>query len=431
MARKTALNILMEIDESPQKSLIRDKINSAKLSSADMRLVWELVNGTLKNLSLLDFVLNKFIKKNPTLFIQYVLRIAIYQILFTRIPDYAVVDESIKIVKKSKFLHQAKFVNAVLRNVIRNIDVIREELSAPDLPDEIRYSLPSWMIKRYKFFYGEEIASELFKIVSRPPLLAVRVRENNCSLSDFTSLLDQVKISFETINDSLWINILDKEKFWKNNFIEKSFCSVQDFSSGVACRLFKFENDVIPKVLDMCAAPGGKSLQILDYLSGRGHLTANEISPERITRLSDNLMNSQNTNFTITNQNGLNIDGEYTHILIDAPCSGLGTLRKNADLRWNKTLSMIKEFRSLQYLLLEKAAKLLVKNGEIVYSTCSIDPEENEEVVNEFLLKNKDFEIDIIHQDGLKKFAQESGAYLLLPEKSHDGAYAVKLIKSG
>lgn len=431
MARKVALNILMEMDKFPQKSLIRDKINSAKLSSADKRLTWELVNGTLKNLSLLDFVVKKFVKKNPELFIQYVLRIGIYQILFTRIPDYAVVNESIEIVKKSQFLHQAKFVNAVLRNVIRNISVINDDLSSPDLPDEIRYSLPSWMIKRYKTFYGEEIATDLFKIVSRPPLLAVRVRESNCSLSDFTSFLDEAKISFESINDSLWINILDKEKFWKNTFIEQSFCSVQDFSSGIACRLFKFQNNAFPKVLDMCAAPGGKSLQILDYLGGRGHLTANEISTERIARLSDSLKKSQNTNFSITNQNGLNIDGEYTHILVDAPCSGLGTLRKNADLRWNKTLSKIKEFRSLQYLLLEKAAKLLAKSGEIVYSTCSIDPEENEEVVNEFLLKNRDFEIEQIHQKDLSKYAKESGSYLLLPEKAHDGAYAVKLIKSG
>ena len=433
MARYLAIKILNHKYHSSKidSNLIRNEISGSNLGDKDRRLTWELVNGILKNIKLLDYILDKYVSKIPKEEIRNVLRLGVYQMFFTRIPQYAAINESVNVIKKGKNKFAQKFVNGVLRNIQRDYDKLKNEIASDSIADDIKFSMPQWMLNRFKENYGINKSYEILKIVARSPLLTIRVRENFISFKELLGLLRKDEIAYTEIGDGPWCIILDKDIFWKREYISTKKCTVQDFSSGIACRLFNFTSHKEPKVLDMCAAPGGKSLQILDELKGNGHLTANDLSKQRMPILSENLKLSEFDNYSFTNQDGELLRGEFSHILIDAPCTGLGTLRKRADLRWNRTQNDIHRMSSIQIKLLKNATRLLMDDGEIVYSTCSIDPDENENVIERFLLDNDEYRICEIDIDDINKYKTSQNSYLLFPEDQHDGAFAVKLIKSG
>ena len=433
MARYLAVKILNHNYRSAKidSNLIRNEISESNLSDLDRKLTWELVNGILKNIKLLDYIIEKYVSKIPKEEIKNVLRLGVYQMFFTRIPQYAAINESVNVIKKSKNKFAQKFVNGVLRNIQRDYDKIKNEIASDAISDDIKFSMPKWILDRFKDNYGIEKSYEILNVVARPPLLTVRVRKNILPFNEFLELLRKDEITFTEIGNGPWCIIHDKDIFWKKDYVKKKKCTVQDFSSGIACRLFNFASHKEPKVLDMCAAPGGKSLQILDELKGNGHLTANDLSKQRMPILSENLKLSEFDNYSFTNQDGELLRGEFSHILIDAPCTGLGTLRKRADLRWNRTQNDIHRMSSIQIKLLKNATRLLMDDGEIVYSTCSIDPDENENVIERFLLDNDEYRICEIDIDDINKYKTSQNSYLLFPEDQHDGAFAVKLIKSG
>ena len=433
MARKLTLKILNRISGriSYDSNFIRDEIQKSELSIPDKKLTWELVNGILKNKKFIDYILDRYISKKPNDQVINVLRLGMYQILFTRIPDYASINESVELIKIGKFGFAKNFVNGVLRNIQRDLDSIKDLLDSESIPDDIKYSIPEWLVKRFADKYGKEKSRNIFSIVARPPLLTVRVSEEDPDNQNFKNILDSENIEYKQIYDSKWFLILNKEKFWKLDLISSKMCTVQDYSSGIACRLFDVDSIKDPHILDMCAAPGGKSMQILDLLRGKGHLITNDIDAYRIGLLTENLQLSKYNNFSIRNENGKDLAGNFSHILIDAPCTGLGTWRKRADLRWNRTLDDIAKMNELQSVLLDKAAKLLDEGGERVYATCSIDPDENENVIDQFLNRRGDFRIVEMDIPELNKFKTNKKDFLLLPDELHDGAFAIKLIKSG
>ena len=435
MSRRIALLALnnFSINRKFDDQWIKILVETSLEKSADRRLAIELINGTIKNLSLLDYVIDKFVKKTPENETRNIIRLSAYQILFlSRIPDYAVVNEAVNLCDGLNNKHQKKFMNAVLRNIIRNREDLLTEINSDTFPLELRYSIPAWLNKRLMHNYGQEQIKDLYRVISLPPLLTIRIREKKISISTFLEKLDIFDIAYELINKGPWCRIIDKEKFWQTDLVEDKLCYVQDYSSGIAARLFDFSGGKNAKILDMCSAPGGKTLQLLDrIIPKKDLLVSNDSNSDRLNTLRENLDDEELSLIDIRNEDGRDINGSFTHILIDAPCSGLGNMRKNADLKWNKSIDQINRLQTSQLELLEHAFRILEPGGELVYTTCSIDPIENIEVINLFLNKYPEMNIVDIPNVELEKFKSNDKSYTIFPQDSHEGAFAVKLYKSG
>ncbi len=433
-SRKLALILFRRILEKSAEDELWQKafLDANTEASKDRRLVYEIVFGTIKNLILIDYLLEGFFRKKPENMVLDILRISFYQMVFLdRVPDYAVINEAVNLVDDVGYTRNKKFVNAVLRSVQRRKKEMKESIFDESLAPAIKYSIPEWLYRRMEEQYGLERTDKFGSLALLPPNLTIRIRTENISIEEAENIFKSEGIDYELINDGPWSLIYSKEKFLAKGYLTKGWCHVQDYSSGIAARLFSFEEKKEARVLDMCAAPGGKSLQLLDYtVNKKASVICNDVNPDRLERLEENLKNIKNGSYKITNFDGRKISGSFTHILLDAPCTALGTIRKNPDIKYKKRMDDIERMHLLQLELLEKAAVLVESGGEIVYTTCSVDRKENQEVIGKFLKKHAEFSVSKVVINDIKEYLHAEGWYLMFPDENHEGAFAVKLIKS-
>ncbi len=438
--RGHAVKILNRIDRTDAylDKLLDIEIKNSNLSGLDKSLLFEIVHGVTRWLGRIDWILNGFYKGQFSKCIPNVknaMRVALYQILFLdKVPDYAAVNEAVDFVKKLQGQKPADLTNAVLRNIIRSKDIIRY----PDPNEDIityfsaYYSHPSWMVKRWINRYGKDETEKLLISNNNKPLLTIRVNGLVSNYEEMNSLLNSVELKFtngkflpEFIRLSALSNITDWEYFHKGYF------TVQDESTGLPIKLL----DVKPgmRVLDLCAAPGGKTAFIADVMQNSGEIIALDRFESRLKILQKNLSRLQVTNVkTITiDANEYEDEQGFDRVLVDAPCSGLGTLTKKPDLKWKRDLGDIRKIVNIQYELLKKGASLLRKSGFIVYSTCTIEPEENFEIIKKFLMDYPNFKL-VDPGDALStELIDENGCVRTLPHlHGLDGSFAAKLEKS-
>jgi 16S rRNA (cytosine967-C5)-methyltransferase len=425
--RQTVLKLLIAADNKKSHiGHLKESMIADIFPERDRRFAWLLVNGVLKRRALLDHIIDGFIRRKPSSKVQHILRIGLYQIMFMRVPAYAAINESVNLARYNGETNNQKFVNAVLRQASRKQHLILQSISEDKLPRHIYYSLPEWLMERLDDIYGKDSSREILRLANQAPLLSVRMRMPAAVVLQY---FDDNQIKWKRVSAAPWLLIEDKEKFWQLPEEKWEYISIQDYSSGIAARLFT-PQDGDMEILDMCAAPGGKSLQMLDSFANC-KLHAVEASPIRLKTLQNTLNLAKNPNYRIENTDArqLSRHSRYSHILLDAPCSGLGSLRKRADLRWNRSPEQIGELVALQWELLSKAFQLLDVGGQLVYSTCSIEPRENQDLIAEFLQHTPNAAVDL---DGLPpdlKPLPSGLGILLLPEAEHDGAYAIRLRK--
>ena len=400
--RGLAVKILNRIDRTDAylDKLIDAEIRRNDLSPQDKALLYELVHGVIRWMSRLDWVLTGFYKGQYAKSISDIknaLRVAVYQILFLeKIPDYAIVNDAVEYIKKLQGQKAANLTNAVLRNIIRS----KNKISFPSPSDEAvyyisnYYSHPVWLVKRWIRRYGRDFTEQLAIANNQRPKLTIRVNNIKSNPEEIKNALRKREIDFTEgkylpgyFKIEKMIPFSDWEEFRSGYF------TVQDESAGLPCYLLDVNAE--RRVLDLCAAPGGKTALLADLMNNSGEIIAIDKYDSRLNVLRKNLDRLGVTNVKTIAIDALEFEDKegFDRVLVDVPCSGLGTLSKKPDIKWKRALMDIKKLNPLQLDLLKKAAELVKPGGFVVYSTCTIEPDENFEIVQQFLDENLDFEL--------------------------------------
>ena len=372
------------------------------LSPPDRHLCQELAYGIVRWQATLDWLIARKTDaraQKPTL--QNLLRLGLYQIFWLdRIPAHAAVHETVELARQSGFQSQAGFINAILRGYLREFDTTRGLLAElKRTQSHLGYSHPEWLVARWQTRWGADPTARLMEWNNTPPKAFARV---NTLKADPGKLLVQwrdenVEYDFtrrDWLEENAVFELKSHPPLSGLPSFQQGLFYVQDPSTLLAVR----ELDPQPgeSVLDLCAAPGGKLTVLAQLMHNEGRLVAHDTTPERLKLIDQNCVRLGVTCVQTILPSTLNSQPSTTfdRILIDAPCSNTGVMRRRVDLRWRIRLGEIARLRSTQLELLRQAAPLLKQGGVLVYSTCSLEQEENSEVVNEFLGGHTDFKLE-------------------------------------
>lgn len=438
-AREVALEVLTAVEEEGSYSnlVLNQMLNRIRLERADIGLATELVYGTISRLNTIDYFLGQFVAKGLNKlqpWVRNLLRFSFYQIYYLdRIPAHAAVNEAVNIAKRRGHQGISGMVNGVLRNVIRR----REELVIPqDLPAakriSLQHSFPEWMVARWIKQYDEATAEQICISNNEAPSVSIRVNTHRTSRTAMLELLQsegyEVEIS-PLSPDGILVH--GGGNMALTSWYQEGLISVQDESSMLVAEAVQVQAGM--NVLDCCAAPGGKSVHLAEKMNNNGHIIANDIHEHKRQLVDDQAERLQLSIIETTVGDALTLAerypaGSFDRILLDAPCSGLGVIRRKPDLKWNKSMADIKEIVQLQQQLLQNISTLLKPDGILVYSTCTIERSENEAIVESFLHQNKEFEV--VPFAPLTANHATTGVQILPQDFHSDGFYIAALRKS-
>ncbi len=442
-ARSLAVKILTRVERTDAylDKLIDFEIRTDLLNDYDKSLLNEICHGVIRWMRRLDWFLNGFYRGNwekCTPEIKNTLRVALYQILFlNKIPDFAAVNEAVEFVKRISTQKHADVVNGLLRTIIRT----KNDLVYPTREiDEIKYlgimqSHPNWMIRRWIERFGFDDAALLAESNNKRPILTLRINTLKASKDEIFKRFDERSIVYRTCRYiDYFVTLRLMSKIYLDEDFKDGKYTVQDESAGLPAVLLKpTENDMI---LDMCAAPGGKSTHIAQLLGGKGKVYSVDKFDAKIRMMKQNAERLGITNIEFIQDDAADLqddrvkDLKFDKILLDAPCSGLGVLSKKPEIRWKREFEDILALTEIQKNLLNSAVKYLKPGGVIVYSTCSTEQEENMDVVKDFLEKNPDFRIDNASQYVKSELVNAEGCIETFPHRHNiDGSFAARLVR--
>lgn len=372
------------------------------LKSEDKNLAMELALGVCRNHVLLEYNVMQFCSKKPSPDVKIILMLAFYQLQFlSKIPDYAIVDTSVNLAKQwsGKGEKVAGFVNAVLRNLKRKGFPALPRIEDNEEFFSLRYSTPKWLVKKWLKEFGDQAAEMRLRHSLIEPQSWVRI---NWSV---------VKAKYDELDSRAFVKELCKKlgldrrltlgrylpvleglgAILKSEEFKRGIISVQDPASALVVSLLQLKKG--QKVLDACAAPGGKTALMLDMFNNKLEVTASDLKSKRLNSLDDisNRLHLQNFTTQRADLTKSPFKEEFDRVLVDAPCSNLGVLSRRPELRLNITPDTLKGLKKKQLQILEGAAKALKPGGILVYATCSPEKEETSDVVDAFLKENKEF----------------------------------------
>ncbi len=394
--RKIAVMALLKIERDAAYSNItlNNVFKENDLNSSDKSLVSALVYGVLDRKITLDFVLSRFMKtplKKTAPYTLTVLRTALYQIMYMdKIPQSAAVNEAVKLIKSSKENRNAGFVNAVLRSAIRTERLLPETDSLKDL--SVRFSCPEFIVESFLNDYGLQNTKELLSASLEAPPLTARINTAKISVESLKQKLSELEIEY--CNTEIPECIIFPKGFdvSANSLYKEGLFYVQDLASQTAVGVLAPKKN--QRVLDMCAAPGGKSFTMANIMENTGEIVACDLYEARVNLISDsskrlglNIIKPTVCDATCQNEEL----GKFDCILCDVPCSGLGVLRRKPEIKYKNEFDFT-ELEEIQYRILCNAAKYLKKDGKILYSTCTLRKGENENLVNRFIKEYNSFQ---------------------------------------
>ncbi|HBX65694.1 MAG: 16S rRNA (cytosine(967)-C(5))-methyltransferase [Balneola sp.] len=428
--RSVSVDILIEFDVN--QNLDFEPAN--ELETRERAQVREYVQNILRKRSYLDFLIDEFSsvavdEMKPGL--KNILRLAIYDMLFMdSTPDYAAINEAVEIAKMKLGSRTGDLVNAIMRNMQRD----GKNLPKPAFKDRNKlvattFSHPEWMVERWRKRFGEREAFQLMQANNSRPHYYVRVNTIRTKPENFELRMEKMDVE---VKPSDWLpyyyQVDSVQPFISKGLLSKGICLVQDIAAGFAPTIL----DPQPgeKVFDLCAAPGTKSIMMSDLMQGEGEILSVDISSERLEKLAESALNYGAENIKIRRGDVLEVSlGLADAVLLDAPCTGTGVLSKRADLRWRRDEEGLKNAVELQEQLLEEAGNMVKRGGRLVYSTCSLEPEENMDQITKFLDKYDNFELEPL-DDYLPEevLAEDKLSYQTLPHKHGcDGHFGVLL----
>ena len=406
------------------EDLLETALHGAQLSPADRALCLEIVYGVVRWQAALDWLIaRKTDGREQKSGLRNLLRLGLYQIFWLdRIPDHAAVHETVELARRNGFDAQAGFVNAILRGYLREADATEKLLAElKTAQPAIGWSHPEWLVARWQKRWGAERTAKLMKWNNTPPKTFARV---NTLKIDTGKLLEKwrdenVEYDFvrrDQLEENLVFELKSHPPLAQLGSFRQGWFYVQDPGTLLAvCKLGPQPGETI---LDFCAAPGGKTTFIAQLMHNEGHIVAQDISEERVKLIQENCARLGVTCVeTISDSQFAIRNSQFDRVLVDAPCSNTGVMRRRVDLRWRIQPEEIVRLRAIQLDLLNRAAAAVKSGGVLVYSTCSLEPEENQEVVKEFLTGHADFKL---------QFERE-----LLPFVDDvDGAFVAALVKA-
>ena len=425
--REIVLEVLLEITEHGMYShiVLRDVLNKYQyLEKKERSFITRVTEGTLEHMMEIDFILDQFSKvkvKKMKPVIRNIMRSAVYQMKYMdSVPVSAACNEAVKLAVRKGFGSLRGFVNGVLRNVARNLDQI-EYPAEPLKRLSIQYSMPEWILNLWLKAYDSDIVEQMLQAFQRETPLTIR-----CNLRMVTpkQLKEHLEAEGVTVKVHPYLEYAfhisgfdylgDLESFQKGEF------SVQDISSMLVSELAgPKEGDY---VIDVCAAPGGKSLHMAEKLNGSGHVEARDLTEYKVGLIQENIERTGLSNVEAVQQDALIFDetsvGKADIVLADLPCSGLGVLAKKTDLKYKATKEGADSLAKLQREMLKNVQAYVKDEGKLVYSTCTINPAENMDNVHWFLNEYPEFELIDIHGslcEELQKDVKENGCIQLLP----------------
>jgi 16S rRNA (cytosine967-C5)-methyltransferase len=439
--RETAMELLDAIEKNQSYSnlLLNNKINKNQLAPKDIGLLTELTYGTLQRRNLLDFYLKPFIKNSKRIenWVLHLLRLTLYQMVYLdKIPDRAAIHEAVEIAKRHGHKGISGFVNGVLRTIQREGLPSVETITDPIERLALETSHPEWMVKRWVLQFGFEKTKAMCEINLTAPLQTARVNLTRISRDECVRLLEEEGFQIEKSAlipeaiRSLKGNLAASQVF-KNGLL-----TIQDESSMLDAYAMGITGS--EKVLDACAAPGGKSTHIAEKLDANGEVISLDLHEHKVKLIQDNarrlgLDNIKTFVMDSRKAGGHFKEESFDRVLLDAPCSGLGVMRRKPDMKYTKKEQDVVQLSSIQQKLLESVAPLVKKDGILVYSTCTVDKQENENTVKTFLQNHPDFEGDLHFKtrmpEAIQPFITSYDLQIFPQDFGSDGFYIAVLRK--
>ena len=437
-AREIAYKVLLDIEKNKNYSnmAINKHFKDVKMSNQDRGLATEIIYGVIENKYYIDYMIDKLskVKTNKMeIYVKTLLRMGIYQIMFLNsISDYAAVNETVNLAKK-KNSKVSGFINGILRNVIRQ----KEEIGKVKTKDDvdylaIKYSYDKWMIRNWMIHFGKEFTEELLEANNERPNIYLRTNTLKITRDELIKKLEKQNIKAEKVNVvEEAIKVEHLKDIENNNLYKEGLFIVQDVSSMLVGKVMNPKENSL--VLDVCSAPGGKTTHMATLMNNTGQVVSRDIYDHKLKLIKATSKRLGLTNVDVEEFDGMKLDREsiakFDYVLADVPCSGLGIIRRKPEIKYKEK----EEFRQLppiQKKILENASKYVKVGGTLIYSTCTIQDSENIDVVNEFLQKNKNFELVPIKEVNVDLENQEKGYMKIYPNVHNmDGFFISKLIR--
>jgi 16S rRNA (cytosine967-C5)-methyltransferase len=426
-ARAVAMAVLNEFD--PQRNYAGPILNKLLDKTQEKQRATDLVFGTIRNRAAIDLLIAEFgdcpVERIPTELLN-IIRIGAYELIYSpATPQYSIVNEAVEDAKTVGGRKQTAFVNALLRQITRHIKSREVSLSEPDarktlprtlltgcefdsdiLPEpklspadyfSTAFSLPEWLISDWLAEYGPEKTRQICFASNRKPSLYVRPNKLKTTTKELAEKFRQAEIDFEILPDESMIRIKAARAVTQLPGFADGLFTVQDITASKAVEILK------PKpgwtILDLCAAPGGKTTQLAELTDDSAKIIATDINNERLQTVKDNIARLGIRSVSIVAYEDLEKaaaqNGPFDAILLDVPCSNTGVLAKRIEVRYRLKPKTITELARTQLQLLETAAAMIKPQGKICYSTCSIQKAENSQLVGLFLQKNRNFKLEV------------------------------------
>ena len=440
-SRKAALQIFQDVIRKDAYAALSldDRLSKTNLTQLDKRFCASIVYTTIENLIRIDYALGFFLKDaealEPTA--RDILRISACQLMYhDRVPENAVVDEAVKLTRDAGLEGLTGLVNAVLRSMVRG----KNEIKWPD-PKEgpkalsILYSVPEWLAEKLTQAYGPEEAEKICAYRNPSHFTVIRPNLSRFTDEEFQKLLEKKVWEAEKGRvDHAWRVRLASEIGRDADYLAGNF-SIQGESSILAAQALQVKHGM--QVLDCCAAPGGKTAYIAEQMNGTGRVYAWDVHEHRVNliRASARRLKLDNVRPAVRDATVPKEDlfGTMDAVLLDAPCSGLGVMDGKPDIKYRATIESVKELTETQEKLLECCCKYVKKNGVLLYSTCSILPEENGDQVRTFLKKHPEFRLEALPGGIGDKFADgmtDAGLQLLPHRDGVEGFFIARMKKT-
>lgn len=427
--KQVAINLISQVDKGAYSNIVlNETFKTLNINSKEKAFITEIFYGVIRNKKFLDYIIGKNTKEIKKEWIRNLLRISIYQITFMDSDDKGVVWEATELAKKYS-IAISKFINGTLRNYLRNKDSELKNL-ADEKNYEVLYSIPEWFCDILEKQYGNENLKQSITSLKKIPYLSVRVNKLKYTEKEFEEFLKEKDIQIiKKVDTVYYINsglIINSEEFKTAKII------AQDASSYLAARnLGVMPNEL---VLDICAAPGGKTAVLAENMENKGEIIAIDIHQHKIKLIDTNIkkLGIDIVKAIVMDARNVNKQGrKFDKILVDVPCSGYGVIRKKPEILYSKNKENIEELAKLQLEILNSAADILKDGGELIYSTCTITDEENTNNIEKFLKEREEFKVEKLYilENVSGDYDKLGGFCINYKEEIMDNFYIIKLKK--
>ncbi len=427
--KQVAINLISQVDKGAYSNIIlNETFKTLNINSKEKAFITEIFYGVIRNKKFLDYIIGKNTKEIKKEWIRNLLRISIYQITFMDSDNKGIVWEATELAKKYS-IAISKFINGTLRNYLRNKDSELKNL-ADEKNYEVLYSIPKWFYNILEKQYRNENLKQAITSLKKVPYLSVRVNKLKYTEKEFEEFLKEKDIQIiKKVDTVYYINsglIINSEEFKTGKII------AQDASSYLAAKnLGVMPNEL---VLDICAAPGGKTAVLAENMENRGEIIAIDIHQHKIKLIDTNMkkLGIDIVKATVMDARNVNKQGrKFDKILVDVPCSGYGVIRKKPEILYSKNRENIEELAKLQLEILNSAADILKDGGELIYSTCTITDEENTNNIEKFLKEREEFKVEKLYipKNVSGDYDSLGGFCINYKEEIMDNFYIIKLKK--